>query len=330
MLIQRQKSLGYSIIEVLIASLLVVVIAAGTYRFLESQNATHMAAMGKSVKKDLAQKTLDRFQADLMEVDSNWQKLGLATIYPHPGYRLGENYYVENVFYDQGLSDAVTFLRRHPDKTKIYQVEQSLQDPDPSSGGEYIALYGSWIEVSLNDASAFDMEIGDWVMLYEPGKNALGVVLDIDTSTSPNRIKLQYPSTDVMIEFSTNQYNYGSGFITKPGVVPGSYDYNTFFTGVTNDDLIQFAKNKTHMQVVRPVTYELDWMTSDGQPNDVNNNYILDEGGQKQSVIVRTEYEANQKVREYLGRVSTLGFSYDILLGQTWTGNENLTGYTDG
>ncbi|MEZ4818621.1 MAG: hypothetical protein R3A45_01540 [Bdellovibrionota bacterium] len=78
------------------------------------------------------------------------------------------------------------------------------------------------------------------------------------------------------------------------------------------------------------MTYELDWMTSNGLPKSASNTYLLSSTGYKQGAIVRTSYENRQAVREYLGKVSLLGFTYDVLKGTTWMGNEKIDGYTDG
>ncbi|MEZ4818623.1 MAG: hypothetical protein R3A45_01550 [Bdellovibrionota bacterium] len=73
---------------------------------------------------------MQRFQ--LMSAnDPNWQKLGLASIYPHQGYRYGINYYMHTTTEEEGLSDAVTLLRRHDSKTTI----QVAGAPAPTPAG---------------------------------------------------------------------------------------------------------------------------------------------------------------------------------------------------
>lgn len=334
--INRAK--GFSIIEVLIGSVLVVLIASGTYRFLESQNTSHLAAYGGAVKKNIAQKTLERFRFDVGQIDPNWQKLGLATIYPHPGLRYNENFYLSSSVSDEGLSDAVTIIRRHNTKTTIFQIEDSLQDPDPpSSDTEYQALYGTWITLPEDASNTSELEVDDWVMFYEPGKHVVGIiqqkifVYKDATMTSGNvKIKVTYPNSLFVQTLSVNASGENSGFVTKAGIVTGSYDYNSSYTSDTEDDIIQLSSDKTYMQVVEPITYELDWMTSDGLPKSVDNTYTLNQKGEKQGAVVRTTYENNTLTREYLGKVDSLGFSYDILNAQTWMGNENIEGYTDG
>lgn len=325
----NNQTKAFTLIEVLIASLLLVVVSMGVYRFLESQNKTQMAVLGTSAQNNLAQATLKTFEQDLSQVDANWQKLGVAAIYPHPGYRFGENFYVANSDPEQGLSDGITFLRKDTEKTTIFQITTSVQDPDPdASQPDVVAAYGDWIELEIND-NTDELAENDWVLLYQSGSYLLGIIEDINSSGANTQIKLSHPESFIQ-DMHLNESGNSTAFPIKPGVVPGSYDYNGLFTSDAVDDVILFDANESYVQIVRPVTYELDWMTDDGQPKSAANAYNLDNLGQKQAIVVRTQYDNAIPTREYLGKVDSLGFAYDILVGQNWMGQEWLDGYTDG
>ncbi|MEZ4845636.1 MAG: hypothetical protein R2877_01305 [Bdellovibrionota bacterium] len=52
----------------------------------------------------------------------------------------------------------------------------------------------------------------------------------------------------------------------KSGVVVGSYDVDGTNTSMADDNAIKLDATKAQIQVVKPVSYEIDYATTDSRP----------------------------------------------------------------
>lgn len=129
----QSSKTAFTLIELLVSILIFAIIGIGAFEWTKSQRQTSTQMLKKAAQLDSAQRILDLFESDIRQIDPNWQKFGVSSIYPHPGYRFGENFYTGGAFPDKGVSDAVTFLKTHPSKKALFNILTSAQHPPPHS-----------------------------------------------------------------------------------------------------------------------------------------------------------------------------------------------------
>lgn len=316
---------GFSLIEMLVATVLVLFLSATSYRILTSQGNKQRESVFGQKQNMQALRALDAFKKDASLIDYNWSKFGVAAVYPCQGCGFGDNFYVNPFAQTEGLNDGVTFLKRDVKKSSLYTLNVNAEHPTVS--GTSVPLYGQWL--TLQESTA-DISRNDWVILFSAGKYVLGVVT-AKSHSSPVQIKIREPdaNTEVQITHFNSFVNRSSGYVIRAGVVPGSYDSTTTNTASLVDDSIKFEQGKTYVQVVQPVSYELDWATTDQQPSGTGNQHILDENGNPKKVIVRTEYKGGGVKREYLAEANQMGITYDALVAKQG-GTDSLNGFTNG
>jgi len=324
--IQHKANTGFSLIEILVATVLVVILSATSYRVLSDNGKVQGKTLLNQKQNDQLQRALAMFNDDVSKIDPGWLKLGVASVYPHPGLGLGENYYVNSYIRDEGLNDAVSFIHRNQEKPEIYSLKKKIANSGKSSSSTSSnSIFPDWIQLNEPDAQ---IEIGDMVLISQPGKYYIGVVTE--TTSSPIfKIKLRNLNSSEAQATHQNMWNRSSGFVTKSGLVPGSFDWNKNNTADVSDDGISFEVKVTKIQVVSAKTYELDWATTDGQPHGTGNAYVLDDQGNRKKVLVRTSYTANGKQREVLAEATQLELTYDMLVS-AYGGTSSFSGYTDG
>ena len=312
---------GFSLIEMLIATVLVLFLSATSYKILTGQGKTQLKSVFSQKQNTQLLTALDRFKKDASQIDFNWTKYKAAVVYPHQGLGLADNFYVNPLIRDQGLNDGVTFLKRDPQKASLYTLAVDAEYPDVS--GLSVPLYGQPLTMVEPDVN---ISRNDWVIVFTGGKYALGVVSAISHST-PRKITLREPNAAETVETHINSVVHrSSGYVTKSGVVPASYDWDNTNTATADDDNIKFEKTKSYIQVVQPVSYELDWATNDKQPHGNGNSFVLNEDGNPKKVIVRTEYTGTGVNREYLAESNQLGITYDVLINSAG----GMDGFTTG
>ncbi len=321
---KRERHSGFSLIEMLIATVLVLFLSATSYKILTGQGQTQRDSVFNQKQNTQLIAALDRFKKDASQIEFNWTKYKASVVYPHQGLGLGDNFYVNALIRDQGLNDGVTFLKRHPQKASLYTLNVDAEYPNVS--GLSVPLYGqplTLVEPDVNIAR------NDWVIVFTAGKYALGVVSAI-SHTTPRKITLREPNANETVASHMNAIvNRSSGYVTKAGVVPASYDWNGANTASPDDDKIKFEKEKSYVQVVQPVSYELDWAMNDKLPAGNGNQHVLDADGNPKRVIVRTEYTGAGVNREYLAESNQLGLTYDALVKREG-GTDSLDGFTGG
>jgi|GEM_PF-2710494 len=335
--VKKNRNLsGFTLVELMVASVMFLGLGAGIYKIIQSQTQNQTTELAHANKESISQSILNRFRTDVSKIDPNWQRLGIASVYPHPGFRFGENHYVSSPLFDvESLSDAVTFLRKHDTKTDIYNVSNNLRFPSGATDSGYEDLFGSWINIS-GDQNINPLEINDWVVVYAAGKYMLGIVAEIKAGALEGDwvVQLGFPSSDFFM--AKSELYAEAGFITQKGVIPTNIDYTgtkSFVAGEEMgkgfDDFLEFRGQETYLQVVDPVSYELDWLTDDGLPKTTN-AYVLGADGEPESMVVRTTYGNNVVSREYLGKADSLGFTYDVLRAKKTNGVDGVQGHMDG
>ncbi len=325
----QQQNSGFSLIEILVATILVLILSSASYRVLTKQGRTQQDTIIVQKQNETMIRALDRFKEDVSKIDPIWPKSGVASVYPHPGFGFQKNYYINNFIRSEGLNDAVTFIHRDIEKAEIYSLASKIDNQSSETTNPNI--FGGWIPLNEDPVS---IDSGDMVLIYQPGKYVLGVVDAV--RKSPNLIQLRELNANETQATRDNIWNRSSGFVTRPGIVPGSFDWNQKNTADVMDNAVTFDKDTAKVQVVQAVTYELDWATTDHQPRLASssdqasgNSYILDKDGNRVKMLYRTSYANGVKTREPLGETNGLGFTYDML-ASAYGGTNSFTGYTEG
>jgi hypothetical protein len=315
---------GFSLIEMLVATVLVMILSATSYRVLSKQGSSQRENVVSQKKNNQMLAALDRFKKDVQMIDPQWLKFGVASIFPHQGLGFAENFYVNSFIRSEGLNDGVTFLRRDIEKAELYTLEDTAEFPVATQAGA-VELYDTWldlVEPTSNIAS------NDFVVVYQAGKFAIGVVTR--ASNSPPRFMMRMPNSTERESTFLNGFGRTTGHTLKSGVIVGSFDVDGTSTSTSDDNLIRFDTGRAQVQVVEPVTYEIDYATTNGLKKSASNQYLFDEVGNRKKVIVRTEYTPPGINREYLAEANQLGITYDALRSTTDSGADSLQGYTDG
>lgn len=317
-----RKQQGFTIVEMLVATILFLILSAVSYRVLRDQGKNQANSVWGTKQNTMSLAALDRFKKDASQIDQQWFEHGVASIYPHQGLGLNENFYTHPAIQSEGLNDGVTFITRDPLSTGLYTLAQKAEYPSTATPG-VSGLYNDWLMLSEDSA---DIHLHDFVLLYEPGKYAIGVVSQIN-HTTPFQFKLRELDSTEKLSSYLNTSGRNSGYSLKSGVVPASYDWDGVNSYATDDNSISLAANNTKVQVIRPISYELDYATDNGFPHGNGNAFLYDENGNPQKVIVRTQYTGQGIQREYLSSANMLGFTYDVLKSSEGVG---LTGFTEG
>ena len=88
------NNLGFSIVEMLVSTLLVIFLSALSYRVLQKQTNAQLTVMKAQKNNQVAKTALTRFKVDAGKVDPNWGRFGVAFVFPHQGYSFSDNYYL--------------------------------------------------------------------------------------------------------------------------------------------------------------------------------------------------------------------------------------------
>ena len=335
----RKNSLGFSMVEMALSAFMVISISAVTYRVLKNQTSQQMVTMEHQKNNRSSQVAMNRFKTDANMIDPNWVRYGVAPIYPHQGYGLGQNYYLLSSSQQTAaktINDGVTFLRRNPQSDRLYvPVTTSKRFCYPSNfiSGEDQLLFNT--NIALDSVS--NLAVGDWMLAYQAGNYALGVISQItQAQTSPGgnlsaarhkntsssaltssagTIRIRMPNSNELQATASNSLGQSTGFVTKAGVVAASYDYTGNLTSNADDNSFCFEASKVSLQkVASPVSYFVDYQTTDGQAKTASNTYQLDQKrGEKIKMLVRAEYVNGVQKREYISQVDEVGFTYDLL-----------------
>lgn len=376
--INRTK--GFSIIEMTLASFLVLSVAAVSYRVLNSQTSKQVAEIQNQKADSVSQLAISRFKADASMIDPNWVRYGVAPIWPHQGYGLGQNFYLlstEDRKLEPEVNDGVTFLRRVPQSDRLYvpvgDYSRLCSNGSPISSDK--PLYNTDLTLDSVDG----LNVGDWLLLYQAGHYALGVIASVNSeatsvsnvaastsgaepsastptngpentngtqtpsglptsniddtsrytmdsgglvSTSYGSIRLRMPNAQEKQLTSTTTTGMSNGFVTKPGVVAASFDITAIATPEQEDDFYCFDSINSNFQKVAPVSYYIDYRTSNGGTKTVTNSYMKDKSSNENiKMLVRSEYINGVEKREYLAPIDDLGFTYD-LVNRTGTGDK--------
>jgi prepilin-type N-terminal cleavage/methylation domain-containing protein len=324
MLVFSKHSRGFSLVEMMVATVMVLILSATSYRVLTGQGNRQKATVYGQKRNAQVNTALDRFKRDVRQADPLWFDYGIPWAFPQQGHGFSSNFYVNLALQFEGLNDAVTLLTRDPEKGEIYTLNESVEYPTASPG--FTALTGQWLQL-VEDTT--EIQVGDWVMLFKPGKYVLAVVTGV--RGTPKNIMLRMPNDTAEIQDTQlNMWGRSSGYVKRVGVVPGNFDWNGSNTASPDDDSIKLEASVTHVQVVKPVAYRIDYATTTGLPHSHGNPYLLDKDGNKKKVIVRTEFIPPGVKHEYLAEATNLGITYDVLKSTTDTGTDSLQGYTDG
>lgn len=198
-------------IELLVATVLVMVVTGVAYKILTNHSKQQKITVEEQKLNNAASRALDFFKNDIEKIDPRWPQMGIATVYPHMGFGLQKNFYIDSLVQPEGLNDAVTFLQTVTSKPQVY----SLKNPIYWSEGAYSS---NWIE--LNESTP-GLEVGDYVLFSEPGKYMLAVVSQLQTSSNV-KIRIRLLNSNEMQTTKNNASGKSSGFVTHPGMVPAS------------------------------------------------------------------------------------------------------------
>ncbi len=318
-----RRVLGFSLVEMLVATVLVLVLSAASYRVLTNQGNRQKEAVYTQKKDAQIHVALDRFKRDVRQADPLWFDYGIPWAFPHQGHQFEKNFYVDASTQAEGLNDAITILTRVGNKGEVYTLNETVEYPTASSGTTN--LIGQWIGLAENTT---EIQANDWVLIFKPGKYVLAVVEGVQGT--PKQIKLRMPNSMETQLTQNNMWGRSSGYVKRIGVVPGNFDWDGNNTASPDDNSIRLEANVTKVQVVKPVSYRIDYATTDGFPINRTNSYLLDNDGQKRKMIVRSEFIPPAVKHEYLAEASQLGITYDVLKSTDNFGGDTLSGYTNG
>lgn len=320
---------GFSVIEMMLSTVLVVAVGAVSYRVLSKQTANQIASIQSVKESSSIQSAMNRFKLDVLMMDPNWSRYGVPPMFVHQGYSHGKNYYssstLSNVQAGISLMDGVTLLRRNPKSDRIYLPNTAVAENlcyNQTLGPGDQNIFASNIALDTTEGLA----VGDWMLAYQAGSYVLGVITQIGSATSPTddssrksnknlnegstipTIRLRSPNAAETATISS------SGYVTKPGVVWASFDTSGSITSSTADNSICFQTSRVNFQKLgNPVSYYVDYLTTDGEAKKSTNAYKLDSKGNKVNMLVRSEYKAGVEKREYISVVHDLGFTYDLM-----------------
>ena len=362
-----RNNLGFSIIEMLLSTLMVVFLSAVSYKVLKTQTVKQMETIRNQKSGSVSQVALNAFQEDMERNDENWTRFGFPSIFPHQGFGYENNFYLDsNVRDTESLNDGITFLRRDSKSDRLYNVTSLSKRfcyPSAQIADEDQNLYGTQIQLDSTEG----LNEGDWVIAYQAGTSALAVISaggisigNVSSQSNPSgattpgvsglssggfgtagavtgesigdeeagvgvvgmtsatavagAITLRMPNAAEMQTTAANTSGTSTGFVTKAGVVPASFDMLGTATADTSDDLFCFEKKKMRLQkIASPVSYFMDYRTSDGEKKSATNTYQLDSQGNKIRMLVRAEYVNGAQVRKYITEANEVGFTYDLL-----------------
>jgi Tfp pilus assembly protein PilV len=110
-MIKLKKNLGFSIIEMTLSTFMVISVSMVAYRVLKTQTEQQVTSIKNQKNNRTSQVALNRFKSDVDQFDPNWVRYGIAAVYPHQGYGLGNNYYLMSSAdrAKTNLNDGVTF-----------------------------------------------------------------------------------------------------------------------------------------------------------------------------------------------------------------------------
>ncbi|MEZ4819453.1 MAG: hypothetical protein R3A45_06015 [Bdellovibrionota bacterium] len=311
---QRESQSGYSFIEVLLASTIFVGLSAVTYSFLNTQRSQQTNAIRYQAQNRASISAIERFRSDVMLVDPNWVSVGIPAVFPHQGLGLGSNYYQDTIMQsEESLPDGVTFLRRDIQADRFLEVAPSANDycvgltSNKPAGTTGVPLYDSYITYI---PAGFSVAVGDWILVFEDGRSAIGVVSQVDASLP--KFKLREPSSAEKQNAQVLGTNI-TGLITQPGVLYTTTDVDSTFTpSDLDDDYECFTTAAMKLQKMgNPVSYYISYATNDGQDKSATNLYQLDGNGHKRKMLVRAELNGTTVNREYLTEISNLEITYD-------------------
>lgn len=318
MLQRRQYNKAFSIVEMLIAVALVTCLSAVSYRILKSATKSQLSSVESQKANSLSQVALDRFKSDVSLIDYNWVRFGVASVYPHQGYEFGSNYYTDDtISQTEELNDGVTFLRRDPFSDRVYEfsTQKRICYPEAPSATLDLSLFEDMMKLN----SVEGLKKDDWVLIYQAGHYMLGVVKSVGVAG----VKLREPNDLEKQQTSQNNAGKSNGYVIQPGVVMASLDYDGSATTTTEDDGFCFDSSTSRMQKIgSPVSYFVDYRTNDSKEKSLTNTYVLNDRGEKEKMLVRTEYVGGEVEREYVSKIDSVGFMYDLL------GEQNVNGTT--
>lgn len=302
---------GYSLVEMLLATVLVISLSAVSYRVLKTitgKQSTNVTAQKTNKEAQIAS---DRFKNDISMVDYNWVRYGIASIYPHPGYGFDRNYYTDGSIRSvEALNDGITFLRRDPSNDRLYDIDESKRLCYPAAQTtKDLDLYGNTLSMVSTDGLHDD----DWVLVYQAGKYAIAMIQQVNS----NLVTLVPPLTNAEQKIGLDANSVITGFVSRPGVVPANMDFHANLNAQAADDTFCFDVNAPQLQkIANPVSYFVDYRTTDGEEKSAGNSYILDKQGNPQKMLVRVEHKKSATKREYIANIDQVEFTYDLIEGK--------------
>jgi hypothetical protein len=300
---------------------------------LKTQTEQQVTSIKNQKNNRTSQVALNRFKSDVDQFDPNWVRYGIAAVYPHQGYGLGNNYYLMSSAdrAKTNLNDGVTFLRRSVNQDRLYVPvgsSERLCYPDGNLASDQ-RIYG----VNITVDSIVNLAVGDWMIVWQAGNYILGVVSSVgelqpsmtagsrsttssDDGTSNQKfMRLRALNSAEKQVTQLNSAGTSTGFVTRQGVVPASFDFEGTATSMTSDNSFCFDTSKLNFQkIASPVSYYVDYQTSNGAAKAANNTYSLDNKyGEKIKMLVRSEYVNGVEERQYLAPIDEVGFFYDLM-----------------
>lgn len=333
-----RKNSGFSIIEMFLSTLMVISLSAISYRVLQKQTNVQMTAIENQKNVSASKTALNRFKVDASKVDPNWARYGIASVYPHQGYGFNDNYYLMTTTNRKTISanDGITFLRRSTEQDRLYVptgTAERLCYPTAALAGDQL-IYNTEIQLdSINK-----LAVNDWMLVWQAGNYMLGVVASVrsangaasastrSTTTSMDSnggsgtgnlkyVRLRALTTKEKQATKMNGSGYSTGFVNKHGVVAASFDLDGNATTDTSDNSFCFTTSKMNFQKIDPpVSYFVDYQTSDGKLKGSNNTYKLDQKrGDKIKMLVRSEFVNGSEIRQYIAPIDQVAFFYDLM-----------------
>lgn len=84
-----KKNLAFTLVELLIAMTIFATLSTAIFRVMKSQSLSLSSQASDSKNQTQTTAAYQRFASDLSRIDPNWQKLGIPTVFPLPGYAEG-------------------------------------------------------------------------------------------------------------------------------------------------------------------------------------------------------------------------------------------------
>jgi len=323
-----KKNLAFTLVELLIAMAIFAILGVGVSAFLKSQsvNVKDSAAESKNISE--AARVFKALANDIQKIDRNWQKAGIPTVFPNPGYGESGNAYVPgaaNSTVNDLKNDAVVLLTTDIARG-VFRVNEPLNTGEEGvlNEGDIKSIFGiegtssdGCLGFSLQEIAgssslyASAVNTGQWVIVFSGQQYFISQLNRIDF----NCFSLKYFHSDV----DQGQGWRIDGMLNhRLGLRYTNFDLRSLVTpSDLDDDEVRFPTSETFLQPVEIIVYKAQKITDNGQPYNTYNELLRDNEGRIKTGIYRGVFDASPEFTdivnyELIAQAYGLEVSYDV------------------